>query len=296
MTKDYSNLFVTTYITGGIGNQLFRVANVLAYAWKYSLTPIFKSSTKSLCPNEYWNTHFPRDVYWNNVFRNLEVIKKLPSKLITFNEKEIVYNKIPDPEKILSLKKSTLRKNKGIIFDGYFGSVKYFDKYREKLLSHIFYIDPLEKDYLKKKFAEIFDENIITVALHIRRGDTLLQTDRFTNLTETDYYQKSISFFEEKFSKNKLNFIIFSDDPEWSKNYMKTQFSKLNQIFPIEKDYIELYLMSCCNHQIISNSTFSWWAAYLNTFPEKIVCAPRNWFGPQGVKKHDLYIDDWIII
>jgi len=94
----------------------------------------------------------------------------------------------------------------------------------------------------------------------------------------------------------KLKFIIFSDDPEWSKNYMKTQFSKLNQIFPIEKDYIELYLMSCCNHQIISNSTFSWWAAYLNTFNEKIVCAPRNWFGPQGVKKHDLYIDDWIII
>ncbi len=305
MTKDYSKLFVTTHITGGLGNQLFRIANVLTYAWKYSLTPIFEKSTKSLCTSEYWNIHFPRDVYWNSIFRNLQVIKKLPSKLVLYQEEYSYYYELPDPETILNLKKSTLRKNKGIKFDGYFGSAKYFDKYREKILSNMYYIDPLEMDYLKKKYVDIFDENIKTVGFHIRRGDLIYdQAKRKENnraytwsiLEETDYHEKSITFIKEKLSENELKFVICSDDPEWTKNYIESKFPNLNKIIAVEKDYLELYLLSCCKHQIIANSTFSWWAAYLNTFSEKIVIAPRNWFGPDGIKKHDLYMDDWILL
>ncbi len=304
MKKDYSKLFITTENSGGLGNQLFQIANVLAYAWKYSLTPIFKKISISKYPNSVMgNKVYPRYVYWNNFFMNLYQVKRLPSKLVGFKEKDMSYHKIPNPETILNLKKLPLRKIKGIIFHGFYGSGKYFDKYRKKILSSISYIDPSEKDYLKKKYVDFFDENIVTVALHVRRGD--IKPHLWPDLTETDYNQKSISFFVEKFSKHELKFIIFSNDTEWTKNYMKINFPKLNLIFPIEKDYLELYLMSCCNHQIIANSTFSWWAAYLNNFPDKIVIAPKNWFGPKaprhwfgpkGIKNHDLYMDDWILL
>lgn len=283
MTKNFSTKFITAYIVGGLGNQLFQIANVLTYAWKYSLTPVFKKIQRSPSFGS------PKIVYWKTVFRKLPLIEQLPSKLAIFKEKDKSYHELPSPKKIL-----TLRKNKGIIFYGYFQSARYFNNFREKLLANLFYFEPSEKEYIKKKYTRIFNEDIITVALHIRRGDYLKLSNRFINLSETNYYQKSITYFQEKLSKYKLIFVIFSDDQDWSRNYMKTKFPRLNQIFPIEKDYLELYLMSCCNHQIIANSSFSWWAAYLNNFPKKIVVAPKKWFGSHGKPKHDLYMDSWI--
>ena len=162
------------------------------------------------------------------------------------------------------------------------------------MLKYLFFISPSEKEYLKKKYIEIYDKDIISIALHIRRGDYLRAPNVFINLSETDYYKKSIIYFQEKLSKSNHKFIIFSDDQNWSKNYMKIIDPRLNLIFPIEKDYLELYLISCCNHQIIANSSFSWWGAYLNNNPEKIIIAPKKWFGPKGPPKHDLYIDSWI--
>jgi hypothetical protein len=93
--------------------------------------------------------------------------------------------------------------------------------------------------------------------------------------------------------------VIFSDDLKWSKNFLNKEFPDLKLLFPREKDYLDLYLMSCCNHQIIANSTFSWWAAYLNIFPKKIVIAPKQWFGPKGYYYPNwdkIYVNDWIKI
>ncbi len=285
MKKKISKKIVTANIVGGLGNQLFQIANVLAYAWKYSLIPIFKKihSSPSLAS--------PRSVYWKTVFRKLPITEQLPSKLIVLKKKISPYHKHPSPKKIFRL-----RNKKGIIFHGYFQSTKYFDTFREKLLTNIFYIEPSEREYLKKKYIEIYNKDIVSIALHIRRGDYLKLPNVFINLSETDYYKKSINYFQEKLHESINKFIIFSDDQDWSKNYMKINFPKLNPIFLIEKDYLELYLMSCCNHQIIANSSFSWWAAYLNILPEKITIAPKEWFGLGGPSKHDLYLDNWIII
>ena len=77
---------------------------------------------------------------------------------------------------------------------------------------------------------------------------------------------------------------------------MEKKFPHIKPIFPIQKDYIELYLISCCNLQIYANSSFSWWGGYLNNNPEKIIIAPKRWFGPDGPPKHSFYMSDWIII
>jgi hypothetical protein len=284
--KNYPTKIVSTEIIGGIGNQLFQISNTLAYAWKYSLIPVFKKikESKSMIKT--------RPVYWKTVFRKILVNKHLLSlQLIPIIEREFLYHEILSPTQI-----PNIHNKKGIILKGYFQSAKYFDNYRKLLLKYLYFISPSEKKYLKKKYSEIYHEDIISIAIHIRRGDYLKVPNVFINLAETDYYKNSIIYFQEKFGKSNYKFIVFSDDQEWSKNYVKKFFPSLKPIFPVQKDYLELYLMSCCNHQIIANSSFSWWGAYLNNYPEKIIIAPKKWFGPDGPPKHSLYMDDWIII
>ena len=277
---------VSINLMGGLGNQLFQIATVLAYSWKYSLIPIFKKIKES--PSRVKS----RPVYWKNVFQKLYVTNHLPPELVDFDEKNFNYHKIPNPNLIMNLNLS-----KGIIFNGYFQSAKYFDPFRERLLSCLYFIKSSEKKYLKKKYLEIFDKERITVSLHIRRDDNITEPAPVISpyLWDTDYYQKSITFFQEKFYRRDLLFCIFSDDINWSKKFLKEKFPKLDPLFIYEKDYLDLYLMSCCKHQIVANSSFSWWAAYLNNSPEKIVIAPKIWFGPEGPPNwEDIYIIGWV--
>lgn len=283
---DNETKVVSANIIGGLGNQLFQMANVFSYAWKYSLTPQIKKIKESPSILK------ARPIYWNTIFRKIPLVKRLPFKLIVFKEKEHSYHKIPSPDNFTSIQ----NKN-GIIFYGYFPSALYFDEFRDRLIPLLFYIDHSEKKYLEKKFPKIFNRKLITISVHIRRGDyiNLNYLDFFTKLWETDYYFKSISYFQEKFDFEKPLFVIFSDDPIWSRNYITNKFPTLNLIFPCEKDYMELYLMSCCQHQIIANSSFSWWAAYFNNFPEKIIISPIKWFGSKGPSRWDTtYMNGWI--
>ncbi len=109
---------------------------------------------------------------------------------------------------------------------------------------------------------------------------------------------QDISFYKESVSlmvKN-THFLVFSDDVEWCVNNF--DFIEKKTFIRNEKDYEDLYLMSMCNNNIIANSTFSWWGAWLNKNQDKIVIAPKTWFGSNyshlGTK--DLYCDGWKII
>jgi len=113
------------------------------------------------------------------------------------------------------------------------------------------------------------------VALHIRRGD-LVTHQKITPLVKMSYYDRAIKHFTDLGYKN---FLVFSDDINWCKQNLK---QPVNFSFSTLTDAKEdLSLQSCCEHQIISNSTFSWWSAWLNQNPNKIVIAPHKslWFG-----------------
>jgi hypothetical protein len=106
-----------------------------------------------------------------------------------------------------------------------------------------------------------------------------------------DYYEQAV----KKFNKKSV-FVVFSDDIEWCK---KQEFFKTlgNVVFVKDMDYNEMYLMSLCKHNIIANSSFSWWGAYLNMNRRKKVIAPMQWFGPKGPKDlQDLRPDSWITL
>ncbi len=277
---------VSVKLKGGLGNQLYEIAAVLAYGWEHSITSVFKRIKRSP------SGAVTRPVYWDSIFRKLPLIKQRPYNLFFYQQKERGYHEISKPNEICDITKYS-----GILFNGHFASDKYFDKFREKLLTILFYIDPSEKEYLVEKYTEIYHGENPTIALHIRRGDVLINQERHAlpMLFETDYYTKSIAYFIEKFPKKKLKIFIFSTDHEFVKKFMRELYPSIDFLFPQEKDYLELFLMASCDHQIIANSTFSWWGAYLNENPDKIVIAPKDWFYVGIHKNWDYrYMNGWL--
>jgi len=128
-----------------------------------------------------------------------------------------------------------------------------------------------------------------TVSLHIRRGDYLRTQDHHP-VCSLDYYMDALSKFRDK----EYKFIVFSDDVDWCRNNFNEDF-----IFTEgNTDYEDMWLMSLCDHNIIANSSFSWWGAWLNDNPNKRVIAPKKWFGPSysNWKLDDLFCNDWEVL
>lgn len=167
---------------------------------------------------------------------------------------------------------------------GYFQTEKYFSNVSDDIRKDFSFLDHIVSDC--KEYLNFFDN---PVALHIRRGDYLINSKNHHNLS-LDFYEYALS----KFSSNR-QVIIFSDDPEWCKE--QELFS--DDRFLVSEggsSYHDLYLMSKCSDFIIANSTFSWWGAWLSNVGK--VIAPSKWFGPNNSDKitKDLYCSHWIII
>lgn len=175
-----------------------------------------------------------------------------------------------------------------ILYRGYMQSEKYFVHNRSLILD--LFAPPVEiSDYINSKYRSLLKAN--TLAIHVRRGDYVGLSDHHP-VVSADYYVKATKYITDKTDIE--SYVVFSDDI----NYCKKLFGDSDEIVYIEReeDYIDLYLMSLCKHNIIANSTFSWWGAWLNQNPDKIVVAPQNWFGPakSGVDINDLIPDSWI--
>jgi hypothetical protein len=135
-----------------------------------------------------------------------------------------------------------------------------------------------------------------TVALHVRRGDYLLpQHDHFCKLDNTYYGQALSIFFNEI---DRYQFVIFSNDIQWCKEHLIEESEIVNFIEP-SNDYVDMILMSLCDHQIIANSSYSWWAAFKNKNKNKQVVCPVNYlksYSPWAHINGNYYPADWISI
>lgn len=170
---------------------------------------------------------------------------------------------------------------------GYFQSYKYFEHQWENIKEYFTYNRRRE---LINSSAFILDEQ--TCSIHVRRGDYLGKPQVHVNQTAL-YYLKAIEKIYGETPKDVL-FVFFSDDIGWCKE----SFDLPNMYFSdCESEIADLYLMSLCDNNIIANSSFSWWGAWLNENPYKKVVAPKEWFGP--ALKHntkDLIPANWVTI
>ncbi len=203
--------------------------------------------------------------YSDNIFRNIKVTNNIPNNI--YRESSFTYSEIPVVDAI----------------DGYFQSEKYFCDYRDFILDLFRPTNDIE-EYIDKKYGNILNNS---VGIHIRRGDYLLYPNIHPVCT-IEYYKNALDNFG-----NRENFIIFSDDINWCKEHFDSDFHFIEK----EKDWMDLYIMSKCTDNIIANSSFSWWAAWLNKNDEKRVVAPKLWFGSgKNIDTKDLIPNDWSLI
>ncbi len=170
---------------------------------------------------------------------------------------------------------------KDINLTGYFQSEKYFRDCGELIRHHYEpRIDIANK--IRTKYADVLNN---AVSIHVRRGDYLLYPDKHP-VCDMNYYNKAMEIFDG------ATFIICSNDMEWCKNNFKGK----NIVFSDGDEVEDLFLQSFCQHNIIANSSFSWWGAWLNENKNKVVVAPKKWFGPNYFSSRDLCPDEWIKI
>ena len=181
-----------------------------------------------------------------------------------------------------------------VLLQGYWESYKYFSAITGEIKKEFALKNP------SGKFIELSKKiKPDSIAIHVRRGDYLIPHGKYLN--GADYYNKGVEcILKNKPLKDPL-ITIFSDDPKWCKEKLKSLAGQPTEIFDekLDSDAEELMLMSFYGNNVISNSTFSWWAAYLNKNPDKIVVMPRNWFTDPAANQRylaSISVPGWMVL
>ncbi|MEZ5054535.1 MAG: alpha-1,2-fucosyltransferase [Chitinophagales bacterium] len=174
---------------------------------------------------------------------------------------------------------------------GFFQSEKYFKEIADTIKSDF----TIKADYLSKDIELIQKiQDTTSVSIHFRRGDYIrnLSAMEVHGLCSKDYYFKSIEWIKKELGSD-LQFFLFTDDAAWVQKEMDWA---INCTLIEKKSTIEdFYLMSLCKHNIIANSTFSWWAAWLNKYESKKVILPKHWMNNILTESVDLAPKNWIL-
>ena len=175
---------------------------------------------------------------------------------------------------------------------GYWQCEKYFKEFRAELLELFRFPQNQINEASRKMQDQICREQ--AVAVHVRRGDYLLPENnrKYGNICTLQYYRNAMQYMKEKVSD--ARFYFFSNDPEWVRENLSEGDSVIVNCNHGKENYLDMYLMSQCSHNIIANSSFSWWGAWLNRNPDKIIVSPKRWFSHLDVS--DAVCEDWIRI
>ncbi|MEK9161478.1 MAG: alpha-1,2-fucosyltransferase [Patescibacteria group bacterium] len=278
-------------LNGGLGNQLFQYS--LGRKLSIKNNDIFKLDLSGFTkdnPRSYSLGHF-------NIVENLakkEDVAKFNKKGLSklFEKIKPYYKKSVIKYKGYDFDQNILKLSGNFYLDGYWQSEKYFKDIEGVIRKEITLKEPLVDEH-----ANLINniKNSNSVSVHIRRGDyaTNKKFSAVYNLLDEEYYQRTVKFIAEKIKEPK--FFIFSDDIKWAKQNLNIPYPKIFVSDNSEiKDYEELTLMSFCKHNIIANSSFSWWGAWLNTNIDKIVLSPDKWFNIGVGNTSDLIPENWI--
>ena len=282
---------VSCHLMGGLGNQLFQIFATISYGIDAGRVIVFP-----FAPVLTTGTHRP--TYWNNFLKSLlsfttnNTTNKFTNDSVhsfpVMNEPGFTYNKLPHAVD-----------HQAILLRGYFQSYKYF-KHNQATLFSILKLDQWQTDIRREHFS---GENAsgINVSMHFRIGD-YQHIQHAHPVLPYKYYENAIREIRGQVGQTNIRILYFCEAQDrqivetviakLKTKYQDIKFVNVDSTIP---DWKQMLMMSCCHHNIIANSTFSWWGAYLNRNPEKIVCYPNKWFGPALINNStdDLFPPEW---
>lgn len=267
-------------LMGGLGNQMFQYAcgRRLSFIHKVPLL----LDTRFLDDKEIRQNFTVRD-YELNIFKlNANIAEhRITNRFYNSNYISRFIRKISYPRIIIEehrkLNDRVLMAPSSAYLVGYWQSEEYFKDISDIIKEELAFPEKCENDYVSELCESMKNTN--SIAIHIRRGDyaTNKHINSVHGLLDLDYYRKAVNLINRKIVNAK--FYLFSDDPGWvSKNFVKNiNAVNINHHKPV-RNYVDMKLMSYCQHNIIANSSYSWWGAWLNKNPDKIVIAPQKWY------------------
>ena len=255
---------ITIRLNGGVGNKMFQVAAT------YSLALYNKDECAFNMQDHVVHQGNSAYTYKTSIFKKLNDLPSGWQADHYYEEPRPNYTPIPY--------------YKNMMLKGYFASEKYFATFKNKVIDLFKEREMIAN--IKNKYNELWDNS---VSVHIRRGDYVKSA---SVLLTMDYYNTAIERLEQ--TKKIDHIIVISDDIPWCKD----NFKDARAVFiEGEPDYVDLYIQTLCNHNIISNSSFSWWGSYLNENVNKIVYAPSLWFDDDEYRDFkDFFCDNWVLI
>jgi len=288
---------VIVKLIGGLGNQMFQYATARRLAEKNSTIlkldvngfesyKLHKYSLHCFLIREYLATKAEVDLlsmsrkkrYWDAS----KISFRKMGENTTLKEKHFHF----DPE--------VLRARDDLYLDGFWQTEKYFSDIRDVLCREFTIKYP--QDALSSELSNRI-RSMESVSIHIRRADYVENkvTNEFHGVCTLDYYKRCVELIVSKTVSP--HFFVFSDDPQWAKeNLTIGRGMTVVDHNDASRNFEDLRLMSQCKHNIIANSSFSWWGAWLNENSGKIVCAPKKWFRDDATDTRDVIPENWITV
>ena len=278
-------------LTGGLGNQMFQFATAFAIAKRNNVRlsldlnyinqrQLFNGFELEKVFNIYSKVSFLNKALSFQSINFKEILNKIDVTFYNFKEPHFHYT-----SKILDIPKHSF-------LDGYWQSELYFKDYSKEIKKIFNFSDKLDEQ------NELISNDINqsnSISIHIRRGDFLLKRNDNHYINLKEYYLKAINE-SSKFFKNPKYF-IFTDDPSWvTDNFVLDHSYFIVAVNQGAKSFYDMHLMSLCKSNIIANSSFSWWGAWLNNNKDKIIYAPKDWFKDKSISTDDLIPNSWNII
>lgn len=290
---------IITKLIGGLGNQMFQYAvgrrasyinksllklDISGYRNQEGMT---KREYLLNCFNIKENIASEKEISGfkkkNNLFQN--ILRKIYP---------VIDNKTYIKEKYFHFFPRMLNIRDNSYIEGYWVSEKYFKDIESIIRNEFTFKD--KPDTINHKIIERI-QRCNSISIHVRRGDyvSVKRTHECHGVCDLDYYKKAIKLISLRVKKP--HFFIFSDDPQWAKQNLHLEFPCVYVDHNVgKKDYEDMRLMSECKHNIIANSSFSWWGAWLNQNKNKIIIAPRIWFNNKSINTKDLIPRSWMKI